>query len=125
MRDVLRLPLGYRLLLSLAFAIALALVLLTVDAGEAGADVMDTTFYGGTDGYCGNTMANGEVFDCSGFTAAHPYLPFGTVLEVCLDGCVTVTVTDRCACGLDLSPAAADVIGLTYAGRAPTSVTIL
>jgi rare lipoprotein A len=30
----------------------------------------------------GNTTANGEVFDLNGLTAAHPTLPFGTVIRV-------------------------------------------
>lgn len=85
---------------------------------EARTEPMWTTFYGGTDGYCGKTMANGMPYDCSAFTAASPSLPLGSEVLACFDGCVQVVITDRCACGLDLSMAAADAIGLPGSGIA-------
>lgn len=69
--------------------------------------------------FAGSPTASGEPYDPYGFTAAHPYLPFGTVLEVCYHGCTRVTVNDRnpySATDLDLSRAAADDIGLTPDG---------
>lgn len=92
-------------------------------AGKAMAEPVWTTYYGGTDGYCGLVTASAEVYDCGGYTAASPYLPLGSLVEVCYDGCVTVRVNDRCACGLDLSVAAADAIGLP--GSAVAEVTVL
>ena len=66
-----------------------------------------------------NPTASGELYDPSGFTAAHKALPFGTVLEVCYHDCTEVTVNDRnpnSEADLDLSLAAADYIGLTTDG---------
>lgn len=112
--------------------VSLAAMLLLVAFGVsgagpsvAGAEPVLTSFYGGTDGYCGALTASGEVYDCEGMTAAHLYLPFGTVLEVCFDACATVTVTDRCACALDLSLAAAKATGVATAGVGVTEVTVL
>ena len=68
----------------------------------------------------GNPTASGELYDPSGFTAAHKELPFGTVLEVCYHDCTEVTVNDRnpnSEADLDLSLAAADYIGLTTDGH--------
>ena len=68
----------------------------------------------------GNPAASGELYDPSGFTAAHKALPFGTVLEVCYHDCTEVTVNDRnpnSEADLDLSLAAADYIGLTTIGH--------
>ena len=68
----------------------------------------------------GNPTASGELYDPSGFTAAHKALPFGTVLEVCYHGCTEVTINDRnpdSEADLDLSLAAADYIGLTTDGK--------
>jgi rare lipoprotein A len=68
----------------------------------------------------GNPTASGELYDPSGFTAAHKALPFGTVLEVCYHDCTEVTVNDRnpdSEADLDLSLAAADHIGLTTDGK--------
>jgi rare lipoprotein A len=68
----------------------------------------------------GNPTASGELYDPSGFTAAHKEFPFGTVLEVCYHGCTEVTVNDRnpnSEADLDLSLAAADYIGLTTDGH--------
>jgi hypothetical protein len=54
------------------------------------------------------------------YTAAHPYVPFGTDLYVCYASCVWVEVTDRGPYvggrDLDLSYAAAEEIRLTGVG---------
>jgi rare lipoprotein A len=67
--------------------------------------------------FAGQTTANGAVFDPRLFTAANPWLPFGTFLRVHLgDRCAVVLVNDR---GpfidgrvVDLSMAAARYLGL-------------
>lgn len=82
---------------------------------EAKAEPVMTSWYG--PGFEGNLTASGEVFDPQDYTAAHPYLPFGTLLEVCYIDCVTVQVNDRgpyvAGRGLDLSQGAAQAIGLS------------
>ena len=81
---------------------------------EAQAEPVMTSWYG--PGFAGNLTASGEVFNPQEYTAAHPYLPFGTLLEVCYVDCVTVRVNDRGPYvhgrGLDLSQGAASAIGL-------------
>jgi rare lipoprotein A len=84
------------------------------------------TSYYGTE-LAGNPTASGETFDPYGLTAAHPYLPFGTMLTATLNGrSVTVRVNDRgpfvAGRGLDLSLGAAQAIGLTEAGPAVVDV---
>ena len=72
-------------------------------------------------GFDGSLTASGEVFDPSGFTAAHRRLPFGTQLTVRYRGrSAQVTVNDRGPYSggrdLDLSQGAAEALGLTRAG---------
>lgn len=66
--------------------------------------------YGHGDGYHGRTTANGERFNAYGKTAAHPSLPFGTLIVVQNPSngkSVSVRITDRGPFvhgrGLDLS----------------------
>jgi rare lipoprotein A (peptidoglycan hydrolase) len=58
-------------------------------------------------------------------TAAHRTLPFGTLVDVCYKGCVTVRINDRgpFARGrqIDLSPAAARAIELKQTGHVTIS----
>ena len=81
--------------------------------------------YGGRDGYCGSRTANGERVNCSAMTAAHRRLPFGARVRVCHSGCVTVRINDRGPWvrgrDIDLSPAAAQAIGLDGTGRVTLS----
>ena len=81
---------------------------------EAQAEPVVSSWYG--PGFEGALTASGEVFNPWDYTAAHPYLPFGTLLEVCYSDCVTVRVTDRgpyvAGRGLDLSQGAAQAVGL-------------
>lgn len=81
---------------------------------DASAEPVLTSWYG--PGFEGAITASGEVFNPWDYTAAHPYLPFGTLLEVCYADCVTVRVTDRGPYvhgrGLDLSQGAAYAIGM-------------
>ena len=80
----------------------------------------------------GRVTANGEAFRPMGLTAAHRKLPFGTILRVTnlsSGKTVIVRVNDR---GpyingriLDLSLGAAKMIGLTNAGVAKVSYTVV
>jgi rare lipoprotein A len=88
------------------------------------------SWYGGK--FQGRLTANGEVFDTNQLTAAHRELPFGTIVRVTntLNGRVVVVrindrgpfVDDRV---IDLSRAAADIIGLTSAGVAPVRLEVM
>lgn len=107
----------HRLLIALAFALALTFVALE----EAEAEPVLASYYGWGDGTAYNYTASGEIFDPWAYTAAHPYLPFGTYLLVCYDRCITVRVTDRGPAAwtgrsLDLSVGAAWAIGLDAEG---------
>ena len=88
---------------------------------------MLSSWYGGQ--FHGRTTANGETYNMYGYTAAHKTLPFGTRLEVCYDGCVTVRINDRGpfigARELDLSRGAAEAIGLTHPGVDYVSFTYI
>ena len=82
---------------------------------DASAEPVLTSWYG--PGLEGNLTANGEIFNKWDYTAAHPYLPFGTLLQVCYADCVTVRVNDRGPYihgrGLDLSQGSAQAVGLS------------
>ncbi len=80
-------------------------------------------------GFAGRRTASGEVFDPGAFTAAHPWLPFGTrlvVRRVATGETVVVRVNDRgpFAKGriLDLAAAAARFLGLDRAGTAEVAL---
>jgi rare lipoprotein A len=83
------------------------------------------SIYGGSDGLCGHRTANGERLNCGAMTAAHRTLPFGTLVQVCHNGCVTVRINDRGPFvpgrHIDLSPAAARAIGLSQTGHVTIS----
>lgn len=83
-------------------------------------------------GFDGNYSASGEIFNQNAMTAAHPSLPFGTQVRVTnLDNglSVIVRINDRGphAAGrvIDLSTAAAGVIGLINSGVAPVSLEVV
>jgi rare lipoprotein A len=88
------------------------------------------SWYGGK--FNGRLTANGEIFDTNELTAAHKTLPFHSVVRVTNklnDQSVIVRINDR---GpfiekriIDLSRAAADIIGLTAAGVAPVKIEVL
>ena len=94
---------------------------------SASAEPVLSSWYG--PGLEGNLTASGEVFDPYDYTAASPYLPFGTELLVCYQRCVIVRVNDRGPYGggreMDLSQAAADAIGLTAVGVDVVDATVL
>ncbi len=83
-------------------------------------------------GFDGNYSASGEVFNARDLTAAHPSLPFGTLVRVVnMDNgqSVVVRINDRgpYAHGrvIDISEAAAGVIGLISSGVAPVKLEVL
>lgn len=83
-------------------------------------------------GFHGNQSASGEIFNQNAMTAAHRSLPFGTRVQVTnLDNGRTavVRINDRgpFAHGrvIDLSAAAARVLGLMQSGVAPVRVDVL
>ena len=100
--------------------LALAAISLVCSPVEAytGPTSMLASWYG--PGFHGRTTANGESYNMYGFTAAHKYLPFGTKLRVCYNGCVDVRINDRGPYiggrELDLSQGAAAQIGLIASG---------
>ena len=65
--------------------------------------------------HVGTRTASGETFTGRDMTAAHKTLPFGTMVTLCHDGCVTVRINDRGPFvkgrDYDLSRAAAAAIG--------------
>jgi rare lipoprotein A len=70
---------------------------------------------------CGNRTANGERLNCDALTAAHRHYKFGTKIRVTNlenKNSVIVRITDRGPFTrrfiIDLSPAAAKAIGLSY-----------
>jgi rare lipoprotein A len=83
-------------------------------------------------GFDGNYSASGEVFNANELTAAHLTLPFGTLVRVVnMDNnqSVVVRINDR---GpyihdrvIDISTAAANVIGLISSGVAPVRLEVL
>ena len=82
------------------------------------------SWYGGE--FDGKPTASGEIFNSGSFTAAHPVLPFGTVLMVTNkqnNKRVTVRVNDRgpfvAARIIDLSRAAAEALDMLTIGTAP------
>jgi len=112
----------------LKYIIGSTLVAVTTFSTSAlSAGTMLASWYGPY--FHGRTTANGETYDMHGLTAAHKSLPFGTKLQVCYQGCVTVRVNDRGPYigvrELDLSYGAAKKIGLISPGVANVSVKYL
>ncbi len=105
---------------------SLAALLCLPIAGESRTSML-SSWYGPY--FHGRLTANGERYDMHGLTAAHKTLPFGTVLEVCYQGCATVRINDRGpfigSRELDLSYGAAQAVGLVSPGVANVEVTYL
>lgn len=90
----------------------------------------EASFYGR--GFQGQKTADGSRFNKDSLTAAHLYLPFGTVVKVDnmdTGKSVDVTITDRGPYSgdrlIDLSRAAADSLGMVEDGTAKVRITIL
>ncbi|WP_207890271.1 septal ring lytic transglycosylase RlpA family protein [Rubrobacter taiwanensis] len=116
-----------RSFLKAAMVAGLMVFSLAAFSNEAQAEPVVASWYG--PGFEGALTASGEPFNPYAYTAAHPYLPFGTQLQVCYQGCVVVTVNDRGPFvggrGLDLSQAAAQAIGLTGPGVAVVDAQVV
>lgn len=84
-------------------------------------------------GFKGNRTANGEKFNPKALTAAHPTLPFGTLVEVSRSTrkttkSVVVVITDRgpfTGRAIDLSQAAARRLHMTYLGAVPVKIQVV
>ena len=89
-----------------------------VQARQVTATVYDE-WYAGRPAYCGGT------YEHWGISAAHPWLPCGTLVQVRHRGRqITVPITDRCDCNsIDLSAGAAWRLGVPLDGVAPVSIT--
>jgi rare lipoprotein A len=79
---------------------------------------------------CGKKTASGEPMDCGAMTAAHPYLPFGTLVWVKHKNGNTavVRINDRLPSrgeGIDLTPAGADKLGMRQQGKANVTMRII
>jgi peptidoglycan lytic transglycosylase len=103
----------------LLWVVLLACAFLALGSGCAEAREGLASWYG--PGFKGLPTASGELYDPSGYTAAHKTLPLGTDLVVSYGGrSVEVTVNDRGPYvggrELDLSRAAARDLGLTRVG---------
>lgn len=91
--------------------------------GETGV----ASFYGSR--HQGRRTASGGRFDQKALTAAHPWLPFGTKVRVTVEATgisVVVTITDRLPSRrrvIDLSTAAARLLGIVRQGLAEVSLT--
>lgn len=85
----------------------------------------EASFYG--PGFIGNTTASGSIYTGAAGTAAHPSLPFGTVVHVQSPyGSANLTITDRgpyiggrC---LDVSQGSSWLVG---GGVAPVTITVV
>lgn len=109
-----------------AFALA---IMLAFPASAAREQCGTASWYG--PGFDGNLTASGERFNQYAMTAAHPTLPFGTVVTVeRADGAgsVRVRINDRgpFAGGriIDLSRGAAQQLGMINAGVMPVRLSI-
>ncbi|MCA1909809.1 MAG: septal ring lytic transglycosylase RlpA family protein [Magnetospirillum sp.] len=111
-----------RLVAATFFAVLIYISIFT--ATTFAAEVVQASWYG--DKYHGRRTASGEIFNSRAYTAAHPTLPLGTVVEVQRldDGrAVQVRVNDRCGrCGIDVSRAAGAQLGLLRDGRAAVRI---
>ncbi|MEO0456381.1 MAG: septal ring lytic transglycosylase RlpA family protein [Cyanobacteria bacterium P01_A01_bin.114] len=112
--------------ISLAGGLAIGAALSTVLAQPALAEMTPISWYG--PGFEGNYTASGEQFDRWGYTAAHPSMPFGTLLELTNPdngSSVTVRINDRSGGLLDISEQAAIDLGVRNEGLARVSVDIV
>jgi len=92
----------------------------------------EASYYGGGDGFDGNSTASGQKFDATKLTAAHKTLPFGTqvrVTNLANKKNTVVKINDRgpyvAGRVLDLSKAAAAAIGLVEAGKGQVKAEVL
>ena len=100
--------------------LSLALLLLPLPAA---ARPVTATVYDGW--YHGRTTACGGTYQHWGISAAHPWLPCGTPVQVSHHGKrLTVRITDRCDCNsIDLSAGAAYRLGVPLDGIATVRIS--
>jgi len=117
-------------LLAALLACAYSALPQTSGAGDATAFTGIASWYG--PGFAGRPTSSGEIYDPSRLTAAHRSLPFGTYLLVRdLDSgaSVVVRVNDRGPFArdrvIDLSEAAAQILGMIPSGIARVSCSII
>ena len=84
------------------------------------------------DEFHGRLTANGEVYDMNGLSAAHKYLPFGSIVRVTNrdnQKSVTLRINDRGPFvgdrEIDLSLEAAKELGFVEAGTCPVTIEVL
>lgn len=117
-------------------ALAMACGLLVVNPGLSHASVPLGQEYFGVASWYGSAFkglrtANGEKFNPKALTAAHPTLPFGTLVEVSRPDrkkSVVVCITDRgpfTGRAIDLSRAAARRLHMSYLGTAPVRIQVI
>lgn len=118
---------GAPLVVTLSACLGAAPTLAEEKAATPKAQTGEASFYGTHD--AGETTASGAPFDPKALTAASPTLPLGTKAKVTNQDTgqsVNVTVTDRgpYAKGriLDVSPKAADHLGMKQSGVADVKV---
>lgn len=100
----------------------LSLALVAALCAPAQARVVTSTVY--SDWYHGRTTYCGQTYQHWGVSAAHPYLPCGTRVRVTHRGRVlTVPITDRCDCSVDLSAGAAYRLGVPLDGIADVHIS--
>jgi len=82
------------------------------------------------DGFAFQKMANGQPMNPQAMIAAHQHLPLGTRVRVHRGGnSIVVTIADRGPYAhnriLDLSPAAAELLGIVQAGHGSVTLDVL
>jgi rare lipoprotein A len=94
--------------------------------------IVKASYYGEGDGFKGKKTASGEIFNPSALTAAHPTLPFDTMIEVRnpKNGKkVNVRINDRGTFtpgrSLDLSLAAAQNLEMTDHGVTSVEIVVI
>jgi rare lipoprotein A len=120
----------------ISFILAAAFVIAPLCGAQYSPDPLNfrqegiASWYGGE--FNGRPTASGEIFNASLYTAAHPTLPFGTMLTVTnLNNGrkVNVKVNDRGPFVpsriIDLSQAAAQMLDMVAAGTAPVLLEIM
>lgn len=102
----------------------------TVKPGIANILTGIASFY--ADDFHGKKTANGEIYDMHGFTAAHPFIPFNTMIIVTNlknNKTVTVRVNDRMPFRkdriIDLSLGAANALDMIKDGIVEVQLEIL
>lgn len=118
------------LLLAGIVANATAIVTKARGAERSAAERGVASIYGNDDGYAWGPTASGETMNPRSMTAAHPSLPFGTVVEVTnlnngRKAYVRVNNRGPFVSGriIDVTPQAGNVLG--FDGLAPVSVEVV